>query len=49
MTLPIGPTLSIQVDMLIANGSFLAHPKITNPTDRDLRGALMESHLHNSF
>lgn len=27
-----------QVDMLIVNGSFMAHPRITNPTDRDLRG-----------
>ena len=27
-----------QVDMLISNGTFYAHPKITNPTDRDLRG-----------
>lgn len=27
-----------QVDMLIANGSFLAHPKVTNPSEVDLRG-----------
>jgi len=27
-----------QVDMALGNGSFLAHPKITNPTDVDLRG-----------
>jgi hypothetical protein len=27
-----------QVDMLVANNSFIAHPKITNPTDADLRG-----------
>lgn len=27
-----------QVDMALGNGSFLAHPKITNPTDKDLRG-----------
>jgi len=27
-----------QVDMHVANGSFFAHPKITNPTDVDLRG-----------
>jgi hypothetical protein len=27
-----------QVDMVIANSSFIAHPKITNPTDVDLRG-----------
>lgn len=27
-----------QVDMMIANGTFLAHPRITNPTDVDLRG-----------
>lgn len=27
-----------QVDMIIANGSVLVHPKITNPTSCDLRG-----------
>lgn len=27
-----------QVDMLLVNGSFVAHPRITNPTDKDLRG-----------
>ena len=27
-----------QVDMLLANSTFLAHPKVTNPTDVDLRG-----------
>ena len=27
-----------QVDMLISNGSFVAHPRITNPTKVDLRG-----------
>lgn len=27
-----------QVDMIITNGSFVAHPKITNPTDKNLRG-----------
>ena len=27
-----------QVDMIIANNSFIAHPRITNPTDKDLRG-----------
>eukprot|EP01038_Epipyxis_sp_PR26KG_P014959 gene14959-20124_t len=27
-----------QVDMLIENGSFVAHPRITNPTEKDLRG-----------
>ena len=27
-----------QVDMYIANGTFFAHPKITNPTEKDLRG-----------
>lgn len=27
-----------QVDMMIHNGTFLAHPRITNPTDVDLRG-----------
>lgn len=27
-----------QVDMLIANSTFYAHPKVTNPTDVDLRG-----------
>jgi hypothetical protein len=27
-----------QVDMAIVNGSFVAHPRITNPTDCDLRG-----------
>ena len=27
-----------QVDMTLANGSFLAHPKITNPTEVDLQG-----------
>jgi len=27
-----------QVDMIIANGSFIAHPKITNPNSKDLRG-----------
>lgn len=24
--------------MIIGNGSFIAHPRITNPTDKDLRG-----------
>lgn len=28
-----------QVDMLIVNDSFVAHPRITNPTSVDLRGA----------
>jgi len=27
-----------QVDMLLYDGAFLAHPRITNPTDVDLRG-----------
>jgi hypothetical protein len=27
-----------QVDMMIGNGSLLVHPRITNPTDCDLRG-----------
>jgi hypothetical protein len=27
-----------QVDMIIANSSFIAHPRITNPTPKDLRG-----------
>ena len=27
-----------QVDMIIANNSFIAHPRITNPTPVDLRG-----------
>eukprot|EP00595_Chromulina_sp_UTEXLB2642_P002837 CAMPEP_0196761940 /NCGR_PEP_ID=MMETSP1095-20130614/1254_1 /TAXON_ID=96789 ORGANISM="Chromulina nebulosa, Strain UTEXLB2642" /NCGR_SAMPLE_ID=MMETSP1095 /ASSEMBLY_ACC=CAM_ASM_000446 /LENGTH=720 /DNA_ID=CAMNT_0042112063 /DNA_START=58 /DNA_END=2220 /DNA_ORIENTATION=- len=27
-----------QVDMIIHNGTFYAHPKLTNPTDVDLRG-----------
>jgi len=27
-----------QVDMMIVNGTFLAHPRITNPTPVDLRG-----------
>jgi hypothetical protein len=27
-----------QVDMLVANSTFFAHPRITNPTDVDLRG-----------
>lgn len=27
-----------QVDMAIVNGSFVAHPRITNPTEKDLRG-----------
>jgi hypothetical protein len=27
-----------QVDMIVGDGSFLAHPRITNPTDVDLRG-----------
>ena len=27
-----------QVDMLLTNGSFVAHPRILNPTDKDLRG-----------
>jgi hypothetical protein len=27
-----------QVDMMLTNGSFVAHPRITNPTDCDLRG-----------
>jgi len=27
-----------QVDMLLSNGSFVAHPRILNPTDKDLRG-----------
>lgn len=27
-----------QVDMLIVNDSFVAHPRVTNPTDVDLRG-----------
>jgi hypothetical protein len=27
-----------QVDMMLSNGSFVAHPRILNPTDVDLRG-----------
>jgi hypothetical protein len=27
-----------QVDQMIVNDSFVAHPRITNPTDVDLRG-----------
>lgn len=27
-----------QVDMIISNGTFYAHPRITNPTEKDLRG-----------
>lgn len=27
-----------QVDMIVSNGSFIAHPRITNPTEEDLRG-----------
>jgi len=27
-----------QVDMIVSNGTFIAHPRITNPTDVDLRG-----------
>jgi len=27
-----------QVDMLVEDGTFIAHPRITNPTDVDLRG-----------
>src|SRR5690606_9480917 len=27
-----------QVDMMLTNGTFLAHPRIMNPTDVDLRG-----------
>ncbi len=27
-----------QVDMLIVNDTFVAHPRITNPTPVDLRG-----------
>lgn len=27
-----------QVDMIILNGSFVAHPRVTNPTENDLRG-----------
>jgi hypothetical protein len=27
-----------QVDMMLVNDSFIVHPRITNPTDKDLRG-----------
>jgi len=27
-----------QVDMVISNGSVIVHPRITNPTSKDLRG-----------
>lgn len=27
-----------QVDMALTNGSFMAHPRVSNPTDADLRG-----------
>jgi len=27
-----------QVDMLLVDNSFIAHPRVTNPTDKDLRG-----------
>ena len=27
-----------QVDMIVANGSVIVHPRITNPTDSDQRG-----------
>ena len=33
-----------QVDMIIANGSVLVHPKITNPTSCDLRLQLVIMH-----
>lgn len=38
-----------QVDMLLYEGAFVAHPRITNPTDVDLRGYWVRNLTFSSF
>ena len=38
LLLPTTPYCSLQVDMLLADDAFIVHPRITNPTDTNLRG-----------